>query len=116
MSVGPRSEKFDIVSNDPERMQKYDFCVSIGKTNFTGRDKPDTINGFRDLVLVCKMRNCYCTIRKHFEHFHQAAGDCNGYNSHMKTNHFKMYLNIFSTTYTYSNCIVYRLFYCQKIT
>ena len=31
---------------------------------------------------------------------------------YMKTNHFKMLLNVFSTTYTYSNCIVYRLFYC----
>ena len=26
---------------------------------------------------------------------------------HMKTNHFKMLLNVFSTTFTYSNCIVY---------
>ena len=35
MSVGPRSEKFDIVSNYHGRMQKCDFCVSVGKTNFT---------------------------------------------------------------------------------
>ena len=106
------SEKFNIVINDHGRTQKYSCCVPIGKTNFTDRDKPNTINGFKDLVLVCKMRDCYCTIRKNFEHFHQAAGDCNEYTSHMKTNHFKMYLNVFSTTHTYSNCIVYRLFYC----
>ena len=31
---------------------------------------------------------------------------------YMKTNHFKMLLNVLSTTYTYSNCIVYQLFYC----
>ena len=34
---------------------------------------------------------------------------------YIKTNRFKMSLNVFSTTYTYSNCIVYRLFYCWKI-
>ena len=30
----------------------------------------------------------------------------------IKINYFKKLLNIFGTTYTYSNCIVYRLFYC----
>ena len=34
----------------------------------------------------------------------------------MKTNHFKKLLNVFSTKHTYSNCIVYWLFYCWKIT
>ena len=29
---------------------------------------------------------------------------------YMKANHFKMPLKVLSTTYTYSNCIVYRLF------
>ena len=30
---------------------------------------------------------------------------------YMKINHFKMPLNLFSTTFTCSNCTVYRLFY-----
>ena len=51
-------------------MQKCDFCVSVGKTNFTDHHAPDTINGFKDLILVCKMHDCYCTIRKSFEHFY----------------------------------------------
>ena len=35
----------------------------------------------------------------------------------MKTNHFKMLLNVFSTAYTYLNlnCIVHRLFYFWKM-
>ena len=70
MSVGPCSEKFNMVSNDHGRIQKCNFCVSIGKTNFADRGTPDTINGFRDSVLACKMHDCYCTIRKKFEHFH----------------------------------------------
>ena len=40
-----------------------------------------TIHGFRDSVLVFKMHDCYCTIRKNFEHFHSLsssdASDCN---------------------------------------
>ena len=78
MSVDPRSEKFNIVSNDHGHTQKCDFCVLVGKTDFTDRDTPDTINGFRDSFLFCKMHSYYCTIRKNFEHFHQAASDCNG--------------------------------------
>ena len=34
LSVGPRSETFNIVSNNHGRMQKFDFCVSVCKTNF----------------------------------------------------------------------------------
>ena len=70
MSVRPRSEKFNIVSNDHGRTQKCDFCVSVVKTNFADHHTPDTINGFRDSFLVCKMHNFYCTIGKNFEHFH----------------------------------------------
>ena len=55
MPVGPHSEKFNIVSNDHGLSQKCDFFVSIGKTNFTDHHTPDTINGFRHSVLVCKM-------------------------------------------------------------
>ena len=70
VSFGPRSEKFNIVSNDHGRTQKCDFCVSVGKTNFTDRHTPGKLNGFRDSVVVCKMRDCYCKIYKNFEHFH----------------------------------------------
>ena len=34
------------VSNDHGRTQKFDFCVSVVKTNFTDDHTPDTINGF----------------------------------------------------------------------
>ena len=64
VSFGPRSEKFNIVSNDHGRTQKCDFCVLISKTNFTDHHTPHTIHGFRDSVLVCNMHDCYCTIRK----------------------------------------------------
>ena len=70
VSFGPRSEKFNIVSNDHGRTQKCDFCVSVGETNFTDYHTSDTTNGFRDSVLVCKTHDCYCTISKNFEHFH----------------------------------------------
>ena len=82
MSGGPGSEKVNIVSNDHGLTQKCDFWVSVGKTNFTDLHTPNTKNDFRDSVLVCKMHDCDCTIRKHFEHFHslsyQAESDCNG--------------------------------------
>ena len=42
--------------------RKSDFCVSDCKTSFTDHHAPDTIHGFRESVLVCKMFNCYCTI------------------------------------------------------
>ena len=42
---------------------KCDFCVSVCKTNFTDHHTPDTIHGFRDSVLVCKMHDCYCIPR-----------------------------------------------------
>ena len=119
MSVGPRSEKFNIVSNDHGRTQKYDFCVSVRKTNFTDHRTPDIIHGFRDSVLVCKMHDCYCTISKNFEHFYsfpsvshqaiQAIAMVRLYENKPLQNAFK------STTYTYSttyiNCVIYRLFY-----
>ena len=66
----PRSEKFNIVSNDHGRTQKCDFCVSVYKTNFTDHHTPDTIHGFSDSILVCKTRDCYCTVRKNIELFH----------------------------------------------
>ena len=119
--VSPRSEKFNIVSNNHGRTEKCDLCFSVGKTNFRDHHTPDIINGFRDSALVCKMHDCYCTIRKNFEHFHSfSSSDASGkrlkWLNYMKTNHFKMLLNVFSTTYTYSNCIKYQLFYSWKIT
>ena len=118
MFLGPRSEKFNIVSNGHGRTLKCDCGVSVGKTNFRDHHTPDTIYGFKDLVLACKMHDCYYTIRKNFEHFHSShpafssSGKLLQWLDYMRTNHFKMLLNVFSTTYTYSNCIVYRLFYC----
>ena len=69
MSVGPLSEKFNIVSNHGH-MQKCNIYVSVCKTNFADHHTPDTIHGYKDSVLICKMHDCSCTIRKHFEHFH----------------------------------------------
>ena len=43
MSVGPRSEKFDKVSNDHGRTQKCDFCVSVCETKFTDHHTPVTL-------------------------------------------------------------------------
>ena len=64
------SEKFNTVSNEHGRTQKCNFCVSFDKTSFTDHHTPDTINGFKDSILVCKMHGSNCTIRKNFRHFH----------------------------------------------
>ena len=58
VSVGLRSEKFNIVSNDHGRTQNCDFCVLVCKNNFTDHHTPNTIYRFRDSVLVCKMPDC----------------------------------------------------------
>ena len=68
MSVDSCLEKFNVVSNDHGRTQKCNFCVSFFKTDFTDHHTPDTINGCWDSVLVCKILDGYCTIRKNFEH------------------------------------------------
>ena len=73
VSVGPRSEKFKTVSNDHGCVHKCDFCISVCKTNFTDHYTPDTIQRFRDSVLVCKMHSCYCTIHRNFKHFHSLS-------------------------------------------
>ena len=94
MSVGPCAEKFNIASNDHGRTQKFDFCICLkSKTLYICRFSPssssprllwnigefgakeyfadhhtsNTIHGFRDTALVCKMHDCYCRIRKNFE-------------------------------------------------
>ena len=43
VSVGPRSEKFDIVSNNHGRTRKCDFCIPVCNTNFTDHHTPHTI-------------------------------------------------------------------------
>ena len=58
-SVCPHLEKFNIVSNDHGHTQKYDFCILVCKTNFTDQHQPNTIHGFRDSILGCKMHDCY---------------------------------------------------------
>ena len=63
MSVGPRLEEFNVVSNDHGCTQKCDFCVSVRKSNFTDHHTPYTINGFKGSNLVCKMHDWYCTGR-----------------------------------------------------
>ena len=112
MSVGLRSEKFNIVSNDQERKQKCDFFVSVGKTNFTDHHTNDAISGFRDAVLVCKMHDCYCTIDKNFEHLFpflliRPSRQATQAIAMFRLTENKPLKNVFSTTYTYSNCIVY---------
>ena len=85
MSVGPHLEKFNIVNNDHGRTQKCDFCVAVVKTNFTDHGTPNTINGFRDSVLVCKMNDddtqkfralSFLLMRSSHQAM-QAASDCN---------------------------------------
>ena len=62
MPVDPRSEKFNIASNDHGHIHTNAiFCVSVSKINFTDHHTSDAINGFRDSVLVCEMHYCYCT-------------------------------------------------------
>ena len=95
--------------------KSYDFCVSVCKTNFTDHHTPDTRHDFRDLVLVCKRHDCYCTQKFRAFPF-LPIKRCKRLQRYIKSNHFKMPLNVFSTTSTYSNSIVYRLFYCWKIT
>ena len=94
MPVGPHSEEFNIVSNDHWRTQKCDFCISVCKNNFSDHGTPDTIHRFRDSVLVCKMHDCYRTQKFRALHFFPSrdAKDCNAI--HLKSNHFKMLLNI----------------------
>ena len=44
-------------------------CTSYKtNSNFKDHHTPNTIRGFGDLILVCKMR--YYIIRKNFDHFH----------------------------------------------
>ena len=43
-------------------------AISVSKASFTDHQTPDTINGFRYSVLVCKMSDSYCTIRQNFQH------------------------------------------------
>ena len=60
--VGPRPDS----KQRPWTHAKVRFYVLVCKTGFTEYRTFDTINGFRDSVLVSKMCDCYCTIRKKF--------------------------------------------------
>ena len=42
----------------------------VGKISFADHDATDAVDGFGDSVLVCKIHDCYFTIRKNFGHFH----------------------------------------------
>ena len=42
------------------------FAFQLVKPIFADHHRPDTINDFRDLFLVCKMHDCCCAIRKNF--------------------------------------------------
>ena len=101
----PFSEKFNIVSNDHGRKQKCDFCVSDWKTNLTDHHTPDTIDGFRDSVLVCKIYDCYYLQKESISIPSLKAIEA------IAVHEIKQLQNVFSTTYTYSNCTVYRLSY-----
>ena len=132
MSVGSRSENFSIVSNDHGLTQMCNFCVSVGKTNFTDHHTLDPIivvTMIQWTVLAIQFSSVKCTAStvpyakiSSISISHQAFSSSNAsgkrlqWLDYMKTNHFKMLLNVCGTTYAHSNCIVYRLFYCSKIT
>ena len=42
----------------------------VGKISFANHDTTDAVDVFGDSVLVCKINDCYYTIRKNFGHFH----------------------------------------------
>ena len=78
MSVGPRSEKFNRVSNDHGCTQKCDFCVSVCKTNFTDHHTPDAIRCFSILTTIV-LENWFWSVKyttvtvryaKNFKHFY----------------------------------------------
>ena len=103
MSVGRRLEMFNIVSNNHGRTQKCDFCVSVCKAKITDHHTPARRHGLTDSVLVCKMHDCYCTIRNNFERFHSLlstdASDCNYQTSYLYES--KPLQNAFESTQYY---------------
>ena len=110
-----RLEKFNIVSNYQGRTQKAIFTFQFLKPILQ-----TIIHLMQYTVLGIQFWSVkWTTVRyakiRAFSFI--AIKRCNKLQwlGYMKTNHFKMLLNVFSTTYTYSNCIVYRLFYCWKI-
>ena len=112
MFVGSFVERFNIVSNDHGRMQKYDFCFCLksemlcilwfspssffpgllrnigefgAKIYFTDHLKPNKILGVRDSVLACKIPESSCRIRKNSEQYciPSHSSDASDYNSTM---------------------------------
>ena len=85
VSVGLRTEKFNIVSNGHGRTQECNFCVCLesktpcicrffdllreigARKYFTDHHTPNTINGFGDSVLVYKYTTVTVEYAKNFE-------------------------------------------------
>ena len=114
----PCLEQFNIVISDHGHTQKCDFCVSVCKANFTDHHTPDTRHGFSivlTMVLEIRFWSVKCTpVTVRYaknEHPIPSQQRCKRLQrlDYMKTNHFKMLLNLFSTTYLfklYSVCII----------
>ena len=77
-SVRPRSEKFNIVSKNHGRTQKCNFCVSVCKTDFTD------LMQYRVYIFQFWSVNPRCKRLQWLDY--------------MKRNHYKMLLNVFSST------------------
>ena len=99
---------FSPSSSSPRPLQNI---MEFEKKYFTDHDTTNTILGFRDSFLVRKMhdsRKC-----KNFEQHSvpiQAMQAIAMRRCKQRTS--KSFLNAFSSTYIYSNLIVYHLFYC----
>ena len=65
----PRTERFNIVSNDHGRTQKYPLWEFEVRKYFTDHHIPYTTHGFGDSVLVGKIHDCYCRIPKNLEQY-----------------------------------------------
>ena len=113
MSVDPCSEKFNIESNDHGRTQKCHFAFQFVKQilQTTAHLIQYTVLELRFYpVKGTTITVRYGEISSISIHSHQVKQAIPVVN--MKTNQLKMFLNVFSATYTYSNCIVYGLFSC----
>ena len=103
MFVGPRSKKFNIVSDNHGRTQKCDFCISVCKINFTDHHKllQYTILEIRFWSLKCTT----VTVRRKLEHFFSFPSGMQAIAMVYEIKALQNALNLFSTTYIYSNCI-----------
>ena len=83
------------------------FGVSVCKTNFTEHHIPNTTHGFRDQVKCTTV--WYGKISSISIPSHQAMRA-------ITMSRWKQSYTVWRSACTYSNCIVYRLFYYWKIT